>query len=187
MPNFESLRVIGVSVKPKVPAHALRIRISQLSHGLHEYHLTAEAAEIGLGENFRRVVNVDAVLDKTPRQIFLKVDLNTSGAFQCDRCIEDFEQPVSGRYTMFYVYDDLDTATYPADEVQVITPDTPVIDLSEDVRQTVLLSVPLKLLCKEDCKGLCPRCGVNRNQRDCECQETEDSSPWRGLEGYMNR
>jgi uncharacterized protein len=187
MPNFESLRVIGVSVKPNVPAHALRIRISQLSLGLHEYHLTAEAAEIGLAENFRRVVDVDAVLDKTPRQIFLKVDLKTSGLFECDRCIEDFEQALLGRYTMFYVYDDLDTAAYPADEVQVITPDTPVLDLSEDVRQTVLLSVPLKLLCREDCRGLCPRCGANRNQRSCDCQVEAESPPWRGLEGLMNR
>jgi len=61
------------------------------------------------------------------------------------------------------------------------------LDLSEDTREAQLIELPISPRCSEDCKGLCPRCGTNRNQRNCECQEAEDSSPWRGLEGLMNR
>jgi len=173
-------------MKPIKAGDELRIRISQLSNGLHEYHLRGNTGEIGLDPNFARVVDVDATLDKTPRQLYLRAAVRTSGVFQCDRCLEEFDQPLSSSYNMFYVFDELDTTRFPADEVQVIGVDTPNIDLGEDVRQVVILSVPLKLLCKEDCKGLCPRCGANRNHQACDCREMTDSSQWRGLEGLLS-
>jgi uncharacterized protein len=174
------------SGKPGKAGDQLKIRISQLSSGLHEYHFKGNAAEIGLDSNFGSGVKVDAFLDKTPRQLYLKVDVEGSGVFQCDRCIEEFEQPLSSHYNLVYVFDAADTAALPPDEVQVIGADTPSIDLAEDVRQVVVLSVPLKLLCKEDCKGLCPQCGTNRNHQTCDCRELTDNSQWRGLEGLLN-
>jgi uncharacterized protein len=173
-------------MKPAKAGDELKIRISQLSNGLHEYHLKGSTAEIGLDSNFAPFVEVDAILDKTARQLYLKADVRTAGMFQCDRCLEEFNQPLSTKYTMFYVFDEQESSRYPADEVQVIGVDTPSIDLAEDVRQVVLLSVPLKLLCKEECKGLCPRCGKNRNAEPCDCREANESSQWRGLEGLLN-
>ena len=173
-------------MKPEKAGDELRIRISQLSNGLHEYHLKGNTAEIGLDPNFAREVDVDATLDKTPRQLYVRADVRTSGMFQCDRCLEEFNQPLSSSYNMFYVFDEVDGTRFPADEVQMIGVDTPSIDLAEDVRQVVVLSVPLKLLCREDCKGICPRCGANRNEEPCDCREMTDSSQWRGLEGLLN-
>jgi uncharacterized protein len=164
----------------------LRIRISQLSYGLHEYHFEGNAAETGLDSNFAPLVQVDASLEKTPRQLYLKVDVKTSGVFQCDRCIEEFELPLTSHYNMLYAFDSSGTASVPPDEVQVIGVDTPSIDLAEDVRQVVVLSIPLKLLCKEDCRGLCPQCGANRNHQTCGCRDLTDNSQWRGLEGLLN-
>jgi DUF177 domain-containing protein len=173
-------------MKPAKAGDALKIRISQLSNGLHEYHLKGNSAEIGLDSNFAPVVEVDAILDKTARQLYLRADVRTSGIFQCDRCLEEFSQPLASKYNMFYVFDETDSSRLPADEVQIIGVDTPSIDLSEDVRQVVVLSVPLKLLCKEECKGLCPRCGANRNTQPCDHREATESSQWRGLEGLLN-
>jgi uncharacterized protein len=185
-PNFESPEAIGVPMKPAKSGAELKIRISQLSNGLHEYHLKARTAEIGLDSNFGPDVEVDAVLDKTARQLNLRAEVKSSGVFQCDRCLEDFSQPLSSRYNMLYVFDELESSRYPPDEVQVIGVDTSSIDLAEDVRQVVVLSVPLKLLCKEDCKGLCPRCGTNRNFNTCDCSVETDNPQWRGLEGLLN-
>ncbi len=147
----------------------LKIRISQLANGLHQYHFSSNSSEIGLESNFKKAVLVDVSLDKATRQIYLKSDVVTSGFFQCDRCLDEFEQNVSSHFNMFYVYDELDSGRFPADEVQVISLDTLYIDLTEDVRQVVMLAIPLKLLCKEDCKGLCPQCGTNWNHRQCTC------------------
>lgn len=49
-------------------------------------------------------------------------------------------------------------------------PETPVIDLTDDVRQAVLLEIPSRSLCRPDCKGLCPRCGKNLNEGPCGCK-----------------
>ena len=174
-------------MKPAKSGDALKIRISQLSHGLHEYHFKGNAGEIGLDPNFSPEVDVDAVLDKTPRQLYARVSVKSSGVFQCDRCLEEFTQPLTSGYNVCYVYDEVEGAASPPDEVRVIGVDTPGIDLSQDVREVVIMSVPLKLLCKEDCKGLCPHCGANRNLKACDCRETTESSQWRGLEGLLNR
>ena len=52
----------------------IKIRISQLSNGLHEYHFSSIPPDVGLGENFKKPVEVDAVLDKASRQLFLKAE-----------------------------------------------------------------------------------------------------------------
>ncbi len=149
----------------------LKIRISGLSNGLHEYHFSSDPSDIGLGSNFTAPVEVNAALDKSSRQMYLKASVQTSGLFACDRCVEEFEQLLEGSYSMLYVYNEYELGNREPAEVQVINPDAVYIDLTEDVRQMTLLSVPLKLLCKEDCKGLCPQCGTNKNIRTCACSE----------------
>lgn len=163
----------------------LKIRISGLSSGLHEYHFSAVPSELGLESNFKKPVEVDVNVDKTPRQVYLTSEIRTSGLFNCDRCIEDFEHPLKSQFMMLYVFDEMDKGKFPEEEVQIISPDTVYIDMADEIRQMILLSVPLKLLCKEDCKGLCPKCGKNRNIESCECREDYVDPRWQGLAGLI--
>ncbi len=50
------------------------------------------------------------------------------------------------------------------------------IDLSEFLKEQIVLSLPYKLLCKEDCKGLCPKCGTNLNIEKCNCKNNWEDS-----------
>jgi len=60
--------------------------------------------------------------------------------------------------------------------------------LLEDVlREQVLLSLPVRTLCKPDCKGLCPRCGKNRNLEACTCEEGPADPRWEALSGLRGR
>jgi uncharacterized protein len=60
--------------------------------------------------------------------------------------------------------------------------------LLEDVlREQVLLSLPVRTLCKPDCKGLCPRCGQNRNSQPCHCDEGPSDPRWEALAGLRGR
>ena len=161
----------------------MKIRISQLPLGVHEYHFSCSPKKLGLESNFSELVEADVVLDKTTRQLFLKVNVTTAGIFQCDRCIEEFNQPLRNQCNIFYAYDVVDSGKDTGDEVRVITPDTTFIDLTNDVSETAIHSVPFKLLCTEECKGLCPRCGTNRNRATCDCKEEWADSRWQGLEG----
>ena len=55
------------------------------------------------------------------------------------------------------------------------------IDLTEIIREQILLNLPEQVLCREDCKGLCPQCGANRNLIDCDCGEDEIDPRWAAL------
>jgi len=60
--------------------------------------------------------------------------------------------------------------------------------LLEDVlREQVLLSLPVRTLCKPDCKGLCPRCGQNRNSQECSCDVGPSDPRWEALAGLRGR
>jgi uncharacterized protein len=56
------------------------------------------------------------------------------------------------------------------------------IHLDRLVRELLSLAIPVQPLCREDCQGLCPRCGVDRNRVNCECPEERPASPFRALE-----
>jgi len=58
------------------------------------------------------------------------------------------------------------------------------INLAEIVGEEIELALPIRFLCKEDCLGLCPRCGINRNEATCQCQETVEGSPFSTLRNF---
>jgi uncharacterized protein len=64
----------------------------------------------------------------------------------------------------------------PFEELGVIYYRDCVIDLSEAVRDTIILEVPMRIVCQETCRGLCPQCGVNWNQKECNCLKKHEES-----------
>jgi uncharacterized protein len=160
----------------------MKINISKLSDGEHNYTFITKPSELEIDESrFNKPVYVEVTLEKSRRQIFLKANVYTVGRFQCDRCVEDFDLVLENSYRMYYVYSEEESKKYEPDEVMVITPETNEIDISDDVRQMVLLSVPMKLLCYEECLGLCPRCGKNLNFEVCTCKVEEIDPRWAPL------
>ncbi|MCS7229132.1 MAG: DUF177 domain-containing protein [Candidatus Kryptonium sp.] len=166
----------------------MKINISKLSDGEHFYTFIVKPSDLELDEKrFNKPVYVDATLEKSKRQLFLRANVYTVGRFQCDRCIEDFDMVLENSYRMYYVYSEEESKKYEPEEVVVITPETNEIDISDDVRQMVLLSVPMKLLCYEDCLGLCQRCGKNLNFETCTCKVEAIDPRWAPLLKLMER
>ncbi|MGD0796116.1 MAG: DUF177 domain-containing protein [Acidobacteriaceae bacterium] len=105
----------------------------------------------------------------------------------CARCVEPVPTPLAGSFDLIFRPQSADAD--PGE--RAITPDETEIGYYEEsglaledvVREQVLLSLPSRTLCKEDCKGLCPRCGQNLNQQTCNCKPTsgEDASKWSAL------
>ncbi|MEK9137509.1 MAG: DUF177 domain-containing protein [Bacteroidota bacterium] len=159
----------------------MRIQVGGLSDGVYQFTLSADASVLGLDGNFDDQVIVKATIEKNGTQTFLSAAISVQGRFECDRCLTPFQSPLTSSYRMYYVTEEgADSHIDPA-ELQVVPPGSSVIDLTEDVRQTVMLSVPLKLLCSESCKGLCPYCGTNLNSGTCNCEEGEIDSRWEQL------
>lgn len=163
----------------------LQLNISKLSEGIHTYSLETPPNDIGLDERFDRQVNVLATLEKTSRQLLLRVELKTTGLFSCDRCLDEFRLEVQGSYKIAYLPVGDASVGLEEFEVQYIHADTNVLDLGEDVRQYALLALPVKLLCREDCAGLCPVCGINKNRGVCEHIEETLDPRWSVLKRFL--
>ena len=159
----------------------MKIQVGGLSQGHHNYTFRAQPADLGLDGHYVRDVDVTVELEKTATQLMLKAELATEGRFVCDRCADDFAQPLAASYRMHYLWNQEDAAQLDPAEVQIVASNLAVIDLTEDVRQTLILAVPLKLLCRSDCKGLCPRCGKNMNLGSCTCSDEPGDSRWEAL------
>jgi len=118
-------------------------------------------------------VEVHLTLTNTGRRIVAEGRLETAGRFRCSRCLEEFRHPVSVPFSAEYQAapsggePGQGGETEDADEVVWYHDD--VIDTAEEIRQSVLLALPMKPLCAEDCPGLCPRCGHNLKAGPCGC------------------
>ena len=159
-----------------------RINISNLPEGIHKYHLSTEPSKIGLDERFSGIIKAEVTLDKSIGQIFLQAEIQAEGCFFCDRCLENFHQELRAAYSMMYVQQARSTVDMDKEEeMQVLRADTNYIDLDDDVRQYILLTIPQKLLCREDCQGFCPTCGVNKNTEGCTCNTQTVDPRWDAL------
>ncbi len=159
----------------------LTINISKLSEGTHQRTFDVEAREVGLDSRFTERLGVEATLDKTGRQLRLRATIRAKGQFSCDRCLDEFEKTVTAQYSIVYVIEEGGQKAQAGEEVQYLSADANVLDLGEDVRQYLILAVPQKLLCSDECKGLCPKCGVNRNKVRCDCATNDIDPRWEGL------
>ncbi len=164
----------------------MKIPVAGLGEAVHEYHFDRPASSLSLGSEFSDV-HVDAQLEKRPDELYLEVRIRTAARFTCDRCLAEFTRKIKSGYTMHYLYSEAGAAHFDPAEVQVIAPGTPSIDLVEDIRQTVLVAVPLKLLCKETCKGLCPTCGKDLNESACGCRPEPHDSRWDALKALRDK
>ncbi|WP_348267273.1 DUF177 domain-containing protein [Edaphobacter paludis] len=103
----------------------------------------------------------------------------------CARCVEPVATTLAGDFDLLFRPEEADAI---AGE-HAITPDETEIgyyqesglSLEDVVREQVLLSLPGRTLCKEDCKGLCPRCGQNLNLATCSCGEAPANPQWNAL------
>lgn len=107
---------------------------------------------------------------------FIKVDKNIELTAKitytydevCARCLEEFKNKITSDFNAIIV-DEINPDSE-AEDIEILMKDS-VIDLSEPIKQIIYLSMPMKALCKEDCKGLCSKCGKNLNTGKCECND----------------
>jgi uncharacterized protein len=96
----------------------------------------------------------------------------------CSRCLEPARLPLDTEVSVMFVESEPDPRNEdqedePLEAPDVMTFEGGVIDLGAELRDEILLAVPVQVLCKEDCLGLCPVCGENRNVHPCDCAEKQ--------------
>ena len=118
-------------------------------------------------------------------QVFVNGHVETRAQVECDRCLKPVELPVNVDFTLEYIsdsdYESIDTAELTEAEMSVSVFDGAVLDVDEIVKEQILLTVPTRMLCREDCKGICPECGADRNTGECDCVTNDTDPRWAAL------
>jgi len=146
---------------------------------IREPHLRVERTEdpsaFAGQDAYRVAAPVQLVLDiqKDKDKLRLRGRVRATIHVECSRCLEPLPVPVDGQFDLLYLPEsaapegpeqeladeDVDTAYYRDG----------IIDLAELVREQLYLALPMKPLCREDCRGLCAVCGTNLNTGSCTC------------------
>lgn len=132
-----------------------------------------------------KAVDVDLTVQHVGEEYYCQGTVKATLALQCARCLEGFESHLNGdmdflcrgaevaKETDERVVDDEDYAYFKGNDLSV--------DISEFVRQALILAISLKPVCREDCRGLCDDCGANLNLSDCTCSEDKIDPRWDAL------
>ncbi len=112
-----------------------------------------------------------ARITRTAQGLLTQVKVHASFSAECARCLTNFDQPLEAEFTELYAFTDKSVT-----ESGLILPEDGHIDLEPLVRDYMLRAVPIKPLCRPDCKGLCPVCGENLNENQ-HSHDTDDVDP----------
>ncbi len=125
------------------------------------------------------------------KDIRVSGELSTALELPCARCLEPVIQEVKRKFDLLYRPLGVDAGR---EEMSITGAEAEVsyykgegLLLEDAVLEQVLLAVPLKAICREDCKGLCPHCGANQNVEQCSCSEPMEDPRWTALKDIRSK
>ncbi len=164
------------------------IELFNVKNSPHKFEFSLTPAEIELEQgNVKLIDNVKTVgeLVKGIAQIDVEGTITARAEIECTRCIEPFEKDLEFPFKASFIAPEHFTEAKEAElndaDLDVSVYEDDKIDLTELVREQIILNLPEQIFCREDCKGLCAKCGENRNLIDCKCEEKEIDPRWLAL------
>jgi uncharacterized protein len=143
--------------------------------------------------HFQRPVIVDLELENRPDHIRVQGSIRAEFRLVCHRCLESYpwrlEQPVDVILVQPKKSEDQDDQDSDRNEEELDYEffDGEEIDVDLMIAGQIFLALPLKALCSEECKGICPRCGANLNLEPCRCAGKQVESPFAALQAIKKR
>ena len=127
---------------------------------------------------------------RTNRGILVEGTLNGSIVVECSRCLKGVATPVTLNLEEEFVPTiDVVKGTFlqvEVDDTAILIDEHHILDIAEVVRQALLLEIPMHLLCKPDCLGLCPTCGQDLNAGPCGCLPADADPRWVDLSALLS-
>jgi len=132
-----------------------------------------------------RVAGVAELLSESLGEVRIQGRLSVEMEADCDRCLEPSRFSIETEFDLFY---EPMSRLERAEEVEIGAREADVgfyegvgLELKEILRERVLLALPMQRVCREECRGICPGCGQNRNECDCGCQAKPVDERWAAL------
>jgi len=172
------------------------IRVRELELHKLEFDENFQPGAIEFGPEFRQIGTLhtagraDLVVEhrghhQDVEDIRLVGNVEANLEFSCARCLEPVAQDVERNFDLIYRPQGVDRR---AEEVSISEAETEIgyyqgegLLLEDVLREQVLLATPVRALCRNDCKGLCPYCGRNLNVEQCQCKQHPDDPRWEAL------
>jgi uncharacterized protein len=141
------------------------------------------------GIRFPEALRIDAVARREGERLVVRGHVEGRAELDCGRCLRAFAHPLALDFVARFAperavpratqEDGEDGIEVEADDLDLsfLPEGTTALSITELVREQVLLELPFRPLCREDCAGLCPRCGSDRNAEACRCSEEEPGQP----------
>lgn len=135
-----------------------------------QFEMDLSAVDFGGEYPIQNPVVVSGGVRNTAGMLTLRFQAGTTLKSVCDRCLKPFDQPksISCEYLL------AERLENGGDDDTIVVLDNGVVDIGDLARTAFILEMDTKTLCSEDCKGICPGCGVNLNQGSCVCKKAAD-------------
>jgi uncharacterized protein len=167
----------------------MRIEVENLTAAPTPFEHTYAEGEIDLVEEGARVVSDAAVRGGATRkgeQVRLRGEIKTEVELLCDRCAAPERAPLAVEFDTSFIPQEVEAVKaenveLQAEDLLLSAYEGDAVDLDELVREQILLALPSRHLCREDCKGLCQKCGADLNAGHCSCEQGEADPRWAAL------
>ncbi|MFH0811357.1 MAG: DUF177 domain-containing protein [Pseudomonadota bacterium] len=137
----------------------------------------------GLEFTFASPITYSIRLSRSGSHIMVTGAINVKVELPCSRCLEKYVFSINSDFTFFLSPANFKNLPLEMElqkeelNMEFYEGEVKVIDLSRIIQNQIILSIPFNPICKEGCKGLCPHCGINRNQETCECSDEGPFDP----------
>ncbi|MCW5960287.1 MAG: DUF177 domain-containing protein [Pyrinomonadaceae bacterium] len=169
----------------------MKIDVTKLDGSASEFSFKIDGENIDLGDDakVKNSAKISGKVEKHAAETKIHGIIDATVVSECSRCLDKIENDLEVKFSTSFVnpenFSDQPEKELQQDEMEVSVADSSEIDLKELAREQLLLAMPAQNFCREDCKGLCPVCGGNKNLIDCKCEEKETDPRWSALKNLI--
>ncbi len=167
----------------------MKVGLKEISEFPAEVSIFEETQEIEFaidGVTFVDGITAKLSIQQTETEYYIRGVCAAKVDLECARCLEPAREDISGEIDIIAIRESGSAERF-VDVEDVIELDVnEELEFSEQVRQALFAALPLKPLCRPDCRGLCPTCGGNRNETPCNCTKEASDSRWDALKDLID-
>jgi uncharacterized protein len=150
-----------------IPEEGLNVVLSENGAWFKECFPDSETLDFALCK-----VDISCIVTKTGDTLFIKGKLSAIIDIDCSRCLEETKLPLGTDFSYTLIpakAENEEDLEIKEEELEISHYQGDFIDLTPIICEQIILQIPIKALCSEECKGLCPQCGTNLNASSCKC------------------
>ena len=161
----------------------MELKLHEIDEGSSRLTLEVPPESVGIDPKDVQLtgpLRIGLTLDRRGDEIWIRGTIHTVALQQCSRCLTDFSQNLELEFEVFCAKLPSSRTMSPKaldeEDGGVHFHDGHVLSIDSEIREAILLGLPMRPLCREDCAGLCPRCGEDRNLGACRCEPAQTGS-----------